>query len=170
MISCIILPFFTFPFTTLYSYIALTLLHFLLYHLYHFDILHYCHLPNSSYLTHLFIVYFLLVSPPSTSYASLVANSPPISWTSGVVYYEVEIKELGGEGRGVLSPSRVDGEGGQLTMGWATSRFTGESYNFKGGWLVFWSGWLVFCSGWRLATVLLHCEIKRHIRVLHNRI
>ena len=53
-------------------------------------------------------------------------------WTRGIIYYEVEIVELGGEGRGVLNPTRSANEGGQLTIGWATGDFRGEAYIYKG--------------------------------------
>eukprot|EP01038_Epipyxis_sp_PR26KG_P004325 gene4325-6126_t len=66
-------------------------------------------------------------------YPSMIGNINPINWSAGSVYYELHIHELGGEGRGVLSRDRsVAYEGGQFTIGWATTDFRGESYNFKG--------------------------------------
>lgn len=57
----------------------------------------------------------------------------PIKWQAGRYYYEVEVVELGGVGRGVMSPDRnPTSEGGQLTVGWATADFTGEAHAYKG--------------------------------------
>jgi hypothetical protein len=66
-------------------------------------------------------------------YASLVAACNPIRGERGSFYYEVHILELGGEGRGVLSPNRtLTAEGGKLTIGWAAAEFIGRTHNYKG--------------------------------------
>eukprot|EP00968_Pinguiococcus_pyrenoidosus_P024723 scaffold5011_cov255-Pinguiococcus_pyrenoidosus.AAC.7 len=52
---------------------------------------------------------------------------------TGKFYYEVDVLEVGGKGRGQTDNSRNPAsEGGQLTIGWATSKFVGEYYNFQG--------------------------------------
>eukprot|EP00615_Pteridomonas_danica_P014466 CAMPEP_0114411258 /NCGR_PEP_ID=MMETSP0102-20121206/24558_1 /TAXON_ID=38822 ORGANISM="Pteridomonas danica, Strain PT" /NCGR_SAMPLE_ID=MMETSP0102 /ASSEMBLY_ACC=CAM_ASM_000212 /LENGTH=117 /DNA_ID=CAMNT_0001579137 /DNA_START=90 /DNA_END=443 /DNA_ORIENTATION=+ len=66
-------------------------------------------------------------------YVSLIANLPPQTSTECCLYYEVEIVELGGAGRDVLNPLRSESEeGGQVTIGWATSHFRGESHAYRG--------------------------------------
>jgi len=46
---------------------------------------------------------------------------------------QVEVLELGGEGRDVLSSDRNRAsEGGQLTVGWATPAFRGDAFGHRG--------------------------------------